>query len=65
MEDLKHETNTFSNRDVDCNGNAVQIGRMVRAWRDYNNVPMSGMLIDTLDDTFQMNAPHTKVEFSS
>ena len=44
----KHEMDAFSARDGACNGNLVQLSRMARAWRDYNNVPMSGMLIDTL-----------------
>lgn len=44
----KHEMDAFSGRDRVCNGNLVELARMARAWRDYNNVPMSGMLIDTL-----------------
>jgi len=44
----KQEIAAFSGRDKDCNGNLVQLARMARAWRDKNDVPMSGMLIDTL-----------------
>ena len=44
----KHEIDAFSVRNDDCNSNVVELGRMVRAWRDYNIVPMRGMLIDTL-----------------
>ena len=44
----KHETDTFSQRNRQCNRNLVELGRMVRAWRDANSVRMSGMLIDTL-----------------
>ncbi len=44
----RQEMEAFSTRNADCNGNLVELGRMVRAWRDANNVPMSGMLIDTL-----------------
>jgi hypothetical protein len=44
----KQEMDVFANRNSDCNGNLVELGRMVRAWRDTNDVPMSGMLIDTL-----------------
>jgi hypothetical protein len=44
----KHEIDAFSSRNADCNGNLAELGRMARAWRDYNNIPMSGMLIDTL-----------------
>ncbi len=42
------EMETFSGRNAACNSNLVELGRMARAWRDLNNVPMSGMLIDTL-----------------
>lgn len=44
----KHEIDAFAERNEDCNSNVVELGRMVRAWRDFNNVPMGGMLIDTL-----------------
>ena len=44
----KHEMEAFSIRDAACNGNLVALSRIVRAWRDRNNVSMSGMLIDTL-----------------
>jgi hypothetical protein len=44
----KHEMNAFSARNVACNQNLVELSRMARAWRDTNNVSMSGMLVDTL-----------------
>lgn len=44
----KQELAAFSTRNSACNGNLVELARMVRAWRDRNNVSMSGMLIDTL-----------------
>ena len=44
----KQEMEAFATRNGSCNGNLVALARMVRAWRDYNRVPMSGMLIDTL-----------------
>jgi hypothetical protein len=44
----KHEIDAFAKRNEECNKNLVELGRMARAWRDSNNVPMSGMLIDTL-----------------
>lgn len=44
----KQEMNAFASRNVQCNGNLIQLCRMARAWRDFNNVPMNGMLIDTL-----------------
>jgi hypothetical protein len=44
----KQEMNAFLTRNAACNANLVELGRMARAWRDNNNVPMDGMLIDTL-----------------
>jgi hypothetical protein len=44
----KQEMAAFANRNTECNGNLVELARMARAWRDCNNVQMSGMLIDTL-----------------
>lgn len=44
----KQEMQAFSSRNSTVNGNLVELSRMVRAWRDFNSVPMSGMLIDTL-----------------
>lgn len=48
----KHEMEAFSLRDTACNYNLVALSRMVRAWRDRNNVSMNGMLIDTLSYQF-------------
>ena len=44
----KQEMEAFSLRNTVCKGNLVELARMTRAWRDQNNVSMSGMLIDTL-----------------
>ena len=44
----KHEIDAFLDRDIESNRNLMMLGRMVRAWRDHNNVNISGMLIDTL-----------------
>lgn len=44
----KQEMTAFSMRNSECNSNLVELARMARAWRDQNNVSMSGMLIDTL-----------------
>jgi hypothetical protein len=49
----KSEMNAFAQRNSNCSGNLVQLARIVRAWRDYNNVSISGMLIDTL--AYQFN----------
>lgn len=51
----KHEMDAFFERNSSCNGNLVELGRMVRAWRDHNNAGMSGMLIDTLAYQFMEN----------
>ncbi|MCL4670365.1 nucleotidyltransferase [Burkholderia pseudomallei] len=51
----KHEVDAFAGRNSACNGNLVELARMARAWRDYNNVLMSGMLIDTLAFQFIEN----------
>lgn len=44
----KQEMAAFSARNTVCNGNLMELARMARAWRDQNNVSISGMLIDTL-----------------
>lgn len=44
----KQEMAAFSRRNAECNANLVPLCRMVRAWRDRDNVDMGGMLIDTL-----------------
>lgn len=54
----KHEMDAFFERNDACNRNLVELARMARAWRDYNSVPMSGMLIDTLAYQFIANWPH-------
>ncbi len=54
----KHEIDAFATRNADCNYNLVELGRVVRAWRDFNNVPMSGMLIDTLAYQFIASWPY-------
>lgn len=59
----KHELAAFSTRNVDCNRNLVQLGRMARAWRDTNGVGMTGMLIDTLAYQFIGNWAHRDKSF--
>lgn len=44
----KAEMDSFKLRNISSANNLVELCRMVRAWRDQNNVSMSGMLIDTL-----------------
>lgn len=54
----KQEIDAFAARNAACNLNLVMLGRMARAWRDYNDVPMGGMLIDTLAYQFIVNWAH-------
>lgn len=51
----KHEIDSFQSRNMRCNQNLVSLCRMVRAWRNNNDVNMSGMLIDTLCFNFIEN----------
>jgi predicted nucleotidyltransferase len=54
----KQEMEAFAKRNQDCNGNLIELARMLRAWRDCNGVPMNGMLIDTLAYQFIEMWPH-------
>jgi hypothetical protein len=51
----KQELAAFAQGDSACNGNLVELCRMARAWRDSNDVPIGGMLIDTLAYQFIEN----------
>ena len=42
------EIQAIRNRDRDCNGNLVQLCRMMRAWKSKWSVPIGGLLVDTL-----------------
>lgn len=59
----RQEMDAFAARNSDCNGNLVELARMARAWRDYNNVPMGGMLIDTLAYQFIGSWAHRKQSY--
>jgi hypothetical protein len=54
----KQELDAFSQRNTECNSNLIPLCRMARAWRDRNNVDMSGMLIDTLAYQFLATWEH-------
>lgn len=54
----KSEIEAIKNRDGTVNGNLVELCRMVRAWRDYNDVNISGILIDTIAYQFIENWHH-------
>ncbi|MFF7064439.1 hypothetical protein [Pseudomonas sp. NPDC008258] len=59
----KQELTAFSARNSTCNYNLVELARMARAWRDQNNVAMSGMLIDTLAYQFIDKWPYKDKSF--
>ena len=42
------EIEAIRSRNNNCNGNLVRLCRMMRAWKSKWNVPMGGLLIDTL-----------------
>jgi hypothetical protein len=44
----KPEIAAIRDRNSDCNGNLVPLCRMMRAWKREWNVPMGGLLVDTL-----------------
>lgn len=46
--DPKKEIDAMNSRNNDTNKNLKRLCRMVRAWKEKCNVPMSGILIDTL-----------------
>ncbi len=50
--DPKGEQETFFDLSRIANGNAVKIGRIMRAWRRKHNVPISGILLDTFITRF-------------
>ena len=45
-------------RNNACNGNLIRLCRMMRAWKNQWNVPMGGLLIDTLAYQFIDGWPH-------
>lgn len=59
----KQEMDAFANRNQSCNANLTELSRMVRAWRDYNGVPMNGMLIDTLTYQFIDSWAHRHMSY--
>lgn len=56
--DPRSEMQAFLSRNREANGNLKAIGRMMRIWKRYNSVPISGMLIDTLAFNFINSWPH-------
>lgn len=57
------EIDAIHTRNLVTNRNLKHLCRMMRVWRDYNNVPMSGALIDTLAYYFIGDWPHRDKSF--
>lgn len=53
--DPKAEIDAINRMNKDCNNNLKRLCRMARAWRDENDVPISGILIDILAYNFLSN----------
>jgi len=49
----KPEIKTIKDNNDFVNGNLIRLCRMARAWRSKWNVPMGGLLIDTLANNFR------------
>lgn len=50
--DPKAEIEAINDMNNSCNHNLKRLCRMVRSWRDYNNVDINGILIDVLSYNF-------------
>lgn len=48
----KPEIEAIKLRNNECNGNLKNLARMMRAWKDKWNVPISGLLLDTFAHNF-------------
>ena len=49
------EIDAIRDRSRDTNGNLIALGRMMRSWKRNSNVPIGGLLIDTLAYQFLEN----------
>ena len=56
--DPKSEIEAINNRNISCNENLKLLCKMMRAWKDSMNVPIKGLLIDTLAFQFLENYTH-------
>ncbi len=55
----KPEIETLKWRNVICNSNLKRLCRMIRIWKYEKNVPMGGLLIDTMAYNFICNWEHS------
>jgi hypothetical protein len=61
--DPRSEMSAFATRNTEANGNLKALCRMMRIWKRYNDVPISGMLLDTLAYAFIASWPHKDKSF--
>lgn len=61
--DPKPEISTINNFNKITNGNLKRLCRMTRAWKSHCNVPMNGILIDTLAYDFMKNWKYKKESY--
>ena len=54
----KPEIQAIKNRNIVCNNNLIPLCRMMRSWKKKWNVPIGGLLIDTLAYQFIENYEH-------
>ena len=54
------EIEAVRNRNISCNGNLIQLCRMMRAWKRKWSVPIGGLLVDTLAYQFVQNWSYRK-----
>jgi len=62
----RHEISALNERNKTSNRNLKRVCKMLRAWKDANGAPMSGMLIDTLAyGFFKENSSYDLKSYSS
>jgi hypothetical protein len=57
------EIRSIRERNSSCNGNLIPLARMMRAWKRQWDVPIGGLLVDTLAYQFIENYPHRDKSF--
>ena len=58
MTDPRSEIEAIRVRNTNCNGNLVRLCRMMRSWKGKWDVPIGGLLVDTLAYQFIENYAH-------
>ena len=57
------EIDAINELDKKCNGNLKNLCKMSRAWKDHHNVPIKGLLIDTLAYNFMEECEYRNQSF--